>query len=260
MAGKLKSGALVTDISVSAYNDMLDMLRWWKQTQRNGGQGSFSSDYNQGVFLCKNASGGDLPAFSVVGINGPLFTPTYNLQEFKNKTVLTASTPDADYHTKKFGVLLNPCSNNGIARVCVCGLTPVQLSVQSEDDTICGIADGYSTHLITGSGETPIIWKDSGTGTKWGLVFIGQSGVGFDRITGLTTAAVTDGNTAITIDNIKVLRGADPREDTSSSSETLTGTKPSSWTADADKKAWLEWNQTDETWDAYQLDGCSVPT
>lgn len=82
----------------------------------------------------------------------------------------------------------------------------------------------------------------------------------FDRITGLTTAAVTEGNTTITIDNIKVLSGADPRDDPTSSIETLIGTKPSSWTADADKKAWLEWNKTDETWDAYQLDGCSVPS
>jgi len=102
----------------------------------------------------------------------------------------------------------------------------------------------------------------------WILVIRSKSGYwiastsiqGYDCITGLTTAAVTDGNTAITIDNIKVLRGADPREDTSSSSETLTGTKPSSWTADENKKAWLEWNKTDETWDAYQLDGCSVPS
>lgn len=253
MAGKLKSGALVTDISVSAYNDMLDMLRWWKQTQRNGGQGSFSSDYNQGVFLCKNASGGDLPAFSVVGINGPLFTPTYNLQEFKNKTVLTASTPDADYHTKKFGVLLNPCSNNGIARVCVCGLTPVQLSVQSEDDTICGIADGYSTHLITGSGETPIFWKDSGTGTKWGLVFLGNSSGGFDRITGLTTAAVETSDSTFTIDNVAVVKGADPREDTKSSSETVTVYNTHAWEADDNAKVRAEWNETTEHWEAYQV-------
>jgi hypothetical protein len=255
MAGKLKSGALVTDISVSAYNDMLDMLRWWKQTQRNGGQGSFSSDYNQGVFLCKNASGGDLPAFSVVGINGPLFTPTYNLQEFKNKTVLTASTPDADYHTKKFGVLLNPCSNNGIARVCVCGLTPVQLSVQSEDDTICGIADGYSTHLITGSGETPIFWKDSGTGTKWGLVFLGNSSGGFDRITGLTTAAVTGGN--FYIDNVKVIKGANPLDDPDSTTETIPATNTMSWTAEIAKEARLEWNETEQRWECYQIDGCA---
>ena len=93
---------------------------------------------------------------------------------------------------------------------------------------------------------------------RWEVV--GNSTAGYDRITGLTTAAVTDGNTTITIDNIKVISGADPREDTSSSSETLTGTKPSSWTADENKKAWLEWNKTDKTWDAYQLDGCSVPS
>lgn len=89
----------------------------------------------------------------------------------------------------------------------------------------------------------------SENGTVWEIVTSTQ---GFDRITGLTTAAVTGGN--FNIDNVSVIRGADPREDTSSTSETVAIVNTMGWDADDDAHVFAEWNETSSTWVAYQVE------
>jgi hypothetical protein len=94
----------------------------------------------------------------------------------------------------------------------------------------------------------------------WILVIRSKSGhwiasitsPGYDRITGLTTAAVTGGN--FNIDNVSVIRGADPREDTSSTSETVAVVNTMGWDADNNAHVFAEWNQTSESWVAYQVE------
>jgi hypothetical protein len=94
----------------------------------------------------------------------------------------------------------------------------------------------------------------------WILVIRSKSGYwiastsiqGYDRITGLTTAAVTGGN--FNIDNVSVIRGADPREDTSSTSETVAIVNTMAWDADDGAHVFAEWNQTSESWVAYQVE------
>jgi len=258
MAGKLKSGALVTDISVSAYNDMLDMLRWWKQTQRTGAGSGPRGDYNRGVFNGRNDLEFSLDIFSVVGINGPLIAPTYNEQEFKNKSSLKLTVPETPAHDNKFAITLEPCPAGSICKVCVCGMVPVLLDVVNESDEFASIDDSVTSNLITGGSGVPIIWKDAEggeniAGLRWGLVLLGQADRGYDRITGLTTAAVATSDDTFTIDNVAVVKGADPREDTESSSETVTVYNTHAWEADDNAKVRAEWNETTEHWEAYQV-------
>jgi len=98
----------------------------------------------------------------------------------------------------------------------------------------------------------------------WILVIRSKSGhwiastsstAGFDRITGLTTAAVTGGN--FYIDNVKVIKGANPLDDPDSTTETIPATNTMSWTAEIAKEARLEWNETEQRWECYQIDGCA---
>lgn len=88
---------------------------------------------------------------------------------------------------------------------------------------------------------------------RWEVV--GNSTAGYDRITGLTTAAVTGGN--FYIDNVKVIKGANPLDDPDSTTETIPATNTMSWTAEIAKEARLEWNETEQRWECYQIDGCA---
>lgn len=84
---------------------------------------------------------------------------------------------------------------------------------------------------------------------RWEVV--GNSTAGYDRITGLTTAAVTGGN--FTIDNVTVIRGANPLEDPDSTSETVAISNVFGWDADENVRVHAEWNATAEAWQAYQV-------
>jgi hypothetical protein len=266
---KLPAGSPVTAFSITAWNRMIDMLNWW-QTAGGGKAIQGLADWDQTVFRARNDTGGDVWSYTPVGIDGPIWSPTDGEQEFLSQTSIKAVVPDADDHKGRWGVMLEAAPDGGIGRCCLAGVVPVRVYCRSYLDQQCDVSAAEmvgteTVYVSSGSGGAKILWWEASSDTAdetivWAIVRLGSDGGGFDRITGLTTAAVTDGNTTITIDNIKVISGVDPREDTSSTSETLTGTKPSSWTADENKKAWLEWNQTDETWDAYQLDGCSVPS
>jgi hypothetical protein len=97
----------------------------------------------------------------------------------------------------------------------------------------------------------------------WILVIRSKSGhwiasitnPGFDRITGLTTAAVTGGN--FYIDNVKVIKGANPLDDPESTSETVAIVNTMAWDADDNAPCFAQWNQSlssgDGAWEAYQV-------
>lgn len=86
---------------------------------------------------------------------------------------------------------------------------------------------------------------------RWEVV--GNSTAGYDRITGLTTAAV-DGS-GFTIDNVDVVKGADPREDTSSSAETVTIVNTPGWKMADNQRIFAHWderlNSGDGGWEVY---------
>jgi hypothetical protein len=56
----------------------------------------------------RNDSGADRARFDVLGVSGPLFTPTDNLAEFLSAPKLTGTTPANPTHAGRFVILLEP--------------------------------------------------------------------------------------------------------------------------------------------------------
>lgn len=135
-----------------------------------------------GIVTLKNESGDDRGRFEVMGLQEPLYTPGDNSVEFRNRTPLRGILPSYPEHqSPRFGVLLAPCPDLKIVKACISGLVPVRLAVTHEDDQYCGIEAGEYTHLLTGGGEVPIIWKDESSeedenGNRWGIVELGCGG------------------------------------------------------------------------------------
>jgi hypothetical protein len=113
----------------------------------------------------------DLDRFCAVGLGAPVVSPWDNLTEFRENAALAATIPDADTDAGRFAILLEAIPEDGFGRAMLAGVAPVQLEVVDEDHAFADVTDGIAWKLTTAdAGGAQILWKESGTGTKWGLV------------------------------------------------------------------------------------------
>lgn len=174
MAKKLSAGASVTEFSISAYNDMLDMARWWKTEYRRTGADPRRAFKQSGIVRVKNTSGSDIPWLGIGGIDAPLYEESDDESEFKTRPTLKVVEPDEDTHLGKFVVAIEPIAVNAIGWAVISGLAPVLIDVSNASHGFADVYDGYSTGLKSGHhGAAQILWKESGTGAKWALVRLG---------------------------------------------------------------------------------------
>ena len=162
-------------IPARAYNAFVDAARDLQGRQQEIG-GATRREFRQtGIVLVKNSSGADRDRFDVLGVDGVIFTPTDNLDEFKNQVVLKGITPAEDDHLGRFVVLLEPLADGEIGRACVDGVCPARIDVQDADDRFADVKDADAASLLGGAfGAASILWKEDGTGVKWAVVRIGE--------------------------------------------------------------------------------------
>ncbi len=166
-------------LPAAAYNAFVDAARDYRSRQQNQQQEPRPQHHDTGIVLVKNASGTDRQRFDVLGVNGTVISPADNLDQFKNKIAMVGTTPTAADHAGRFLILIEPLQTDGIGMAVASGVTPVQIDVQDEAERFADIADGDATKLKSGaSGAAAILWKESGTGTKWAVVRMGAGGGG----------------------------------------------------------------------------------
>ena len=182
----LTRNAMPTDISITAYNKLMDMLSWWQTNQARSGGPPLKGlvDWDQCVFKTKNTSGAVVPTYGVVGLAGPLYGPTDNLSEFRNVTPMEGVEPVvADHAGGRWGVALEMIDNGCIGRCCFAGVVPTRVYVNGADDGYCDIIEGetdgdYTCYLGTGQTGAQILWREnagSGAGTVvWAIVRLGK--------------------------------------------------------------------------------------
>ena len=128
-----------------------------------------------GVIWVKNGTGNDRGRFDVVGLSTPIVQPSENLDEFKRQVTFAGVSPALPTHLHQFAVLQDAVPDGEIGRAVVSGVTAVQVDVQHEGDTTAGVADGTFASLKSGLPGAAILWKESGTGTKWAIVRLGAA-------------------------------------------------------------------------------------
>jgi hypothetical protein len=162
------------DISAEVWNAMLDAAKAHKG-KRHDQQINPAQTFRQGdVVKIKNASGLDLPRLSVLGISDVIISPDENLREFKNQVAFVGTVPTAK-HEGKFVILLDALRADRIGRAWVSGVVPVKLKVSDDCDCFAEVHPGYVDHLLTSDyGSSQVLWKEPGTGLKWGVVRIGN--------------------------------------------------------------------------------------
>jgi hypothetical protein len=146
----------------------------------------------------RNDSGDDRARFEVLGVSGPLFTPTDNLTEFLSSPKLIGTTPDVATHAGRFVVLLEPLPAGKIGWALAAGVVPVTIDMKAAGDRFADVTD-YDTRFLTSgsSGAARILWADTGTGQRRAVVLLGgASGGASPLFWGTLDAALAYNNTS----------------------------------------------------------------
>lgn len=172
---KLTAGEPLS-ISASDWNAAMDATRDFLN-RRNIGQPQGDADTDSGMVLVKNASGADVDRFGILGIDSILFTPTDNLNGFKNQACLTGVAPTVADHTGKFVIAAEGIPAGKIGRCYLQAVCPVQVeTVASDFPPFADVKASSLTQLIANTvGAAQILYRESGTGVKWAIVRVGSS-------------------------------------------------------------------------------------
>ena len=182
------SAGMKQQISASAFNACLDAAEAFQQGRLTRPGQSTPAIPNDTV-LVKNNSGSAQNRFAVLGLDVPLILPSDDATQFANEVMMSAVAPTAS-HVGKFCVLQEPLAAGAMGRALVAGITPVSLNVAASGDAFAELSSGVTATLATGpTGSAQILWKESGTGTKWGTVLLRGSAAVPDSISKIVNQA-----------------------------------------------------------------------
>jgi len=158
-------------VPAATFNTIIDAAQDFLNRKQSGGAGrdrGGSSD--SGIVRFRNDTGGDVSQYNVLGIDGVFPTYSENYQEFKqNAPALLCSIPDADLHTGKFLIALEPAADGQFARGMVMGVCCVQVSLEDPNHIWADVYDGQKGYLKSGvTGAAQILWHDDPYG--WSIV------------------------------------------------------------------------------------------
>lgn len=162
----------------ASFNAMLDAGRDFRARRGLGSAGADGFPWTPGHIRVRNTSGAARDRGDILGLAGPTITPTENLASYRESPTLDGVAPTAS-HCGRFAILLKPLPPNAIGPALIAGQIAVKLEVGHEAHMFADIVgvSGYpsTTKLNTGFvGAAEILWKESGTGEKWGIVRIGS--------------------------------------------------------------------------------------
>ena len=169
--GRIDAGeSLDNAISARAWNRAQDAADIVLGQKRVGG----SLEFGGAPYIalpCKATN--DLERWDAVEITGLAVLPdagTNALRSFESLPCLTGRTPEGA--SPKFGIAVEPIKSGQIGRVAVAGVVQATIKVASANPTTAGIKEGEST-LVAGASGASVIYVETGTGNKLGLIRFG---------------------------------------------------------------------------------------
>lgn len=167
----------------TTWNAILAAARAEQRRSRTGA-GDLSQFRQADIVRVQNDSGLDLARNSVVGLAGPIFTPTMSVDAFLREVTFSVIVPTAD-HEGRFAVLMEPALDGRIARAWVAGVCQVKIDVSDSGHTCAEVEAGETNFLVSAeSGSAQILWRegDDGygydTGEQWAIIRFGTACAG----------------------------------------------------------------------------------
>jgi hypothetical protein len=207
----------------------------------------------QRSIVCKirNDSGADIAQYGILGVDAPLYDKTANSKVFLGRLLQFKGLKPKAEHAGRTAHLLEPIKNGKIGLAEIPCAVQCQVNVVTATHRFASIVDDDTAKLKSFEfGQYPFVPAETGTGTKWGVVFLAGVMQPVSLIFGTTTAAFSGTN--ITVNNIELVLGVDPRTDPLSSTETLSGIENKfAWNVGASKTV-LALKKKNGTWTAIQ--------
>jgi len=193
---KVKTGQKFS-VKAETWNSFIDAADFVKQQQADVNSSAPRRDTKPGVVMLRNNTGSALEQFKVVSVGDLIIKPADNEQEFRNNApVFEAEKITGNNKDKPFGILQRPLAKSECGFAMVTGITPVKINIGSASHEY---AEPDSSGLKSAeTGAVRIIWKETGTGTKWAVAQLGASVPGKAGYEG-PFAVARSGDTRVTV-------------------------------------------------------------
>ena len=179
-------------IAARDWNTLLEMAADYRL---GGGAGkrNLRNSTSRGVVVpVKNNTGDDLARYHAMGIGTPLFTHTDNAQTFLNDMAFNGES-QSNVYLGQFAVAQESIPDGKIGNAMIHGVTVAEITVGDATHTHVDVDGAGGTKLVSGfAGSGQIIYKESGTGTKWSIIRISAGVAAEDEETGTGTGTGTD--------------------------------------------------------------------
>lgn len=174
--GKVSPGDPVK-IQAGVWNTLLDVAGAHRSREVSAAPGSSRWPVPHGLIVeVKNNTGAAVPRYHAIGLDDPLFTPTDNEQTFLNQLVFNGETISAEYFGK-FAVVQETIEDGRIGKALLQGITVAEITVDDENHVTVDVDPAGGSKLVTQSvGAGRILYKESGTGSKWAVIRVGAVG------------------------------------------------------------------------------------
>lgn len=201
MARKVKPGDPLR-IAAPDWNTLLDMADAYRGSQPGAMPSGKLGVTSAGVIVpVKNATGSDVARYHAAAVSAPLYTHTENADTFLNQLALSGVAMTADYFGR-FAVFQEATPSGKLGRALIQGITVAEITVVHADHDRVDIDTASGSKLVSafyGAGE--ILYKESGTGTKWAIVRVGAfESPELKAVAGEFIAAGSSGDAEIQLD------------------------------------------------------------
>lgn len=141
--------------------------------------------FDADVVLVSNGTGGDFEQFAPFGLTVSA-TPTFNpttaaaIPSYQMHRAMQMQVPSyAGFATQthgRLGITLDPIRSGKIGRAILSGVAPCKIDIVASGHQYADLKHSDKTQLQSRSqGPCQILWRESGTGTRWAIVRIGHT-------------------------------------------------------------------------------------
>jgi hypothetical protein len=181
---KLSVGAKPSDMSVRAYNELLDVLAWWKrQGMGRGGKPRLGFD-QASIIDVANQTGQNCDLGDVLEVDNVVVDPTQDQDSFRFHPMLQGTVPATA--GKPVAIVTRPCEKGTLVPAVLAGYAVTKVQIPTGGDATLGYAESSpgTKHnlLIAQTGQAQIIWIASSAAAgetgdvRWAIVRLGKGG------------------------------------------------------------------------------------